>query len=572
MSVVPRVNLVENIGFGSDATHTVNVAEAPALKQHSIGFPLVHPPSLLPLRSVGSSRSSNCVVISFRQLASASLGNGSGRSSALGVVQNHPANIVPRARALSTRPPRVQQDCLVAVVLFVPLPSLWRTKPATHMVHCDGSLAAVRRSSASCGLLQCDLGSDWGCERTMKCNNILEAVGHSPLVRLNRMAKDCPGEVWVKADYLNPGGSVKDRIGITMIDDAERRGLLKPGGTIVEGTSGNTGMGLALVAAVRGYKMIFTITDKQSKEKVDLLKALGAEVIVCPTAVEPADPRSYYSVAKRLAQEIPNSYYPNQYENPMIVEAHYHTTGPEIWDDSGGKITHFVCGMGTGGTITGVGRYLKEKNPQVKIIGVDPIGSLYYEFCKIGKVAKAHTYVVEGIGEDIFPSTMDFKVLDDVLQVNDRECFVVARALVKSEGLFTGGSGGGCVSPALRLARELPAEAFVVAFLPDTGMRWFEQSVAATNGCANVAMLKTEVPLTAKDIVAAKHRAGLRRAELIIVRPTSNRLPRASHHAGTGHFSIACLRGKPRRWHDLRGSDSILGAPRQRPAETEHPW
>ena len=351
----------------------------------------------------------------------------------------------------------------------------------------------------------------------MKCNNILEAIGHSPLVRLNRMAKDCPGEVWVKADYLNPGGSVKDRIGITMIDDAERRGLLKPGGTIIEGTSGNTGMGLALVAAVRGYKMIFTITDKQSKEKVDLLKALGAEVIVCPTAVEPDDPRSYYSVAKRLAREIPNSYYPNQYENPMNPEAHYHTTGPEIWDDSEGKITHFICGMGTGGTITGVGRYLKEKNPQVKIIGVDPIGSLYYEFFKTGKVGKAHTYVVEGIGEDIFPSTMDFKVLDDVLQVNDRECFVVARALVKSEGLFTGGSGGGCVSAALRLARELPAGSFVVAFLPDTGMRYLSK-VYSDEWMRERGYAETEVPLTAKDVVAAKQRAGKAR-ELIIVRP-----------------------------------------------------
>ena len=248
----------------------------------------------------------------------------------------------------------------------------------------------------------------------MKCNNILEAVGHTPLVRLNRLTKDFKAEVYVKADYLNPGGSVKDRIGITMIDDAERRGLLKPGGTIIEGTSGNTGMGLALVAAVRGYKMVFTITDKQSKEKVDLLKALGAEVIVCPTAVEPDDPRSYYSVAKKLAREIPNSYYPNQYENPMNPEAHYRTTGPEIWEDSEAKITHFVCGMGTGGTISGVGRFLKEKNPAIKIIGVDPIGSLYYEFFKTGKVGKARTYVVEGIGEDIFPSTMDFKVLDDV--------------------------------------------------------------------------------------------------------------------------------------------------------------
>src|SRR6266851_3848616 len=214
----------------------------------------------------------------------------------------------------------------------------------------------------------------------MKCNNILEAVGHTPLIRLNRITQGLKPEIYVKAEFMNPGGSVKDRIGISMIDEAEKKGLLKPGGTIIEGTSGNTGMGLALVAAVRGYKCVFTTTDKQSKEKVDLLKALGAEVIVCPTAVEPEDPRSYYSVAKKLAREIPNSYYPNQYDNAMNPEAHYRTTGPEIWEDSEGKITHFVCGVGTGGTISGVGKFLKERNPNVKIVGVDPYGSLYYDF------------------------------------------------------------------------------------------------------------------------------------------------------------------------------------------------
>src|SRR3979490_746329 len=253
----------------------------------------------------------------------------------------------------------------------------------------------------------------------MKWNNLLEAVGRTPLVRLNRINQGFKPKIYVKADYINPGGSVKDRIGITMIDDAEKKGLLKPGGTIIEGTSGNTGMGLALVAAVRGYKMVFTITDKQSKEKVDLLKALGAEVIVCPTAVEPDDPRSYYSVAKKLAREIPNSYYPNQYDNPMNPEAHYRTTGPEIWEDSEGKITHFGCGMGTGGTISGVGKFLKEKNPDIRVIGVDPEGSLYYDAHKTGQVVKAKTYVVEGIGEDFFSTTMKINILDDVLQVND---------------------------------------------------------------------------------------------------------------------------------------------------------
>src|SRR5208282_4305944 len=300
----------------------------------------------------------------------------------------------------------------------------------------------------------------------MKCNNILEAIGQTPIIRLNRLAKDLPAEVWDKADYMNHGGSVKDRIGLAMIDEAERTGKLKPGGTIIEGTSGNTGMGLALVAAVRGYKMVFTITDKQSREKIDLLKAFGAEVIVCPTAVEPDDPRSYYSVAKKLAREIPNSFYPNQYDNQMNPEAHYLTTGPEIWEDSEGKITHFLCGIGTGGTVSGVGRYLKEKNPNVKIIGVDPIGSLYYDFFKRGETVKAKTYVVEGIGEDFFPSTMNLKILDDVLQVNDEECFVFARRLLKLEGIFTGGSGGGCISGTLRLAKDLGPEAFVVAFLP----------------------------------------------------------------------------------------------------------
>jgi len=351
----------------------------------------------------------------------------------------------------------------------------------------------------------------------MKCNNILEAVGHTPLVRLNRINKDLKPQMYVKAEFTNPGGSVKDRIGLTMIDDAEKRGLLKPGGTIIEGTSGNTGMGLALVAAVRGYKCVFTTTDKQSKEKVDLLKALGAEVIVCPTAVEPEDPRSYYSVARKLAREIPNSYYPNQYDNPMNPEAHYQTTGPEIWEDSEGKITHFVCGLGTGGTISGAGKYLKERNPAIKIVGVDPYGSLYYDFVKTGTTIKAKTYVVEGIGEDFFPTTMNLKILDDIIQVNDEECFVVARRLAKLEGLFTGGSGGGCLSGALRLAKDLGSNDFVVALLPDTGMRYlskvYNDGWMRERGYVDAAM-----QITAAEVVKAKHAAGKVR-ELIIARP-----------------------------------------------------
>src|SRR5208282_2067159 len=329
----------------------------------------------------------------------------------------------------------------------------------------------------------------------MRCNNILEAVGSTPLIRLNRIAKDLKPQIWVKAEMLNPGGSVKDRIGITMIDDAEKKGLLKPGGTIIEATSGNTGMGLALVAAVRGYKCVFTTNDKQSQEKVDLLKALGAEVIVCPTAVEPQDPRSFYSVAKKLAREIPNSYYPNQYDNPSNPEAHYRTTGPEIWEDSEGKITHFVCGMGTGGTISGVAKFLKEKNPQVKIVGVDPEGSLFYDFHKTGKVTKARTYVVEGIGEDFFPTTLDMQILDDVIQINDEECFVVAR----------------------RLAKDLGPQDFVVALMPDTGMRYLSK-VFNDEWMRERGYTEATVAITAAEIVTAKRQAGKVR-ELVIARP-----------------------------------------------------
>jgi cystathionine beta-synthase len=351
----------------------------------------------------------------------------------------------------------------------------------------------------------------------MKCNNILEAMGNTPLIRLNRITKNLEPEIYVKADYMNPGGSVKDRIGKWMIDDAERRGVLKPGGTIIEGTSGNTGMGLALVAVTRGYKVVFTINDKQSREKVDALKAFGAEVIVCPTAVEPEDPRSYYSIAKKLAREIPNSYYPNQYENPMNPQAHYETTGPEIWDDSEGKITHFVCGMGTGGTISGVGRYLKEKNPKIKIVGVDPIGSLYYEFVKDGTVGKAATYVVEGIGEDFFPGTMNLKIVDDVIQVNDEECFVWARRLAKKEGVFTGGSGGGCVSGALRMAKDCKKGDFIVAFLPDSGNRYLSK-IFNDGWMREHGYVDAEVAISAADVIRVKKQNGKSR-ELIIVRP-----------------------------------------------------
>jgi cystathionine beta-synthase len=351
----------------------------------------------------------------------------------------------------------------------------------------------------------------------MKCNSILDAVGRTPLIRLNRITKGLKPAIYVKADYLNPGGSVKDRIGITMIDAAERQGLLKPGGTIIEATSGNTGMGLALVAAVRGYKVVFTINDKQSKEKIDLLKALGAEVVVCPTAVEPGDPRHYHSVAQKLAKEIPNSYYADQYSNPENPNSHYETTGPEIWEDSEGRITHFVCGLGTGGTVTGVARFLKEKNPKIQIIGVDPVGSIYYDYFKHGKLIKGSTYAVQGIGGDCLHKTLEFQLLDDVLQVTDEECLVVTRRLARLEGIFAGGSCGGAVSAAMRVARDLDASAFLVVFLPDTGMRYLS-NVYNDDWMRQRGYVDAEVPLRAADVVRVKRESGKVR-ELIVAQP-----------------------------------------------------
>jgi cystathionine beta-synthase len=399
----------------------------------------------------------------------------------------------------------------------------------------------------------------------MRCNNIIEAVGHTPLIRLNRMAQGLKPQIWIKAEMLNPGGSVKDRIGITMIDDAEKKGLLKPGGTIIEGTSGNTGMGLALVAAVRGYKCVFTTTDKQSKEKVDLLKALGAEVIVCPTAVDPEDPRSYYSVAKKLAREIPNSFYPNQYDNPTNPEAHYQTTGPEIWEDTEGKITHFVCGMGTGGTISGVGKFLKERNPKVKIIGVDPEGSLYYDFHKTGKIAKARTYVVEGIGEDFFPTTMDMKILDDVIQVNDEECFVVARRLAKLDGLFTGGSGG-----------RMPFRCPTARQRP--GAERLHRGAAARHRHAlseQGVQRRVDARTRLCGIDCAHHCLGSGKRQKTVrqgPRPgdcqaVPDCVSCAEDHAGARHLTDSRVRRKCAHRHRVRRSDSDAGTSGQRPAQ-----
>ena len=343
-------------------------------------------------------------------------------------------------------------------------------------------------------------------------DTILDTIGDTPIVRINKLARGIRPIVTAKVEFLNPGGSVKDRIGVAMIEDAERRGLLKPGGTIVEPTSGNTGMGLAIAAAIKGYKTIFVMPDKMSEEKIRALRAFGSRVVITPTAVDPDDPRSYYSVSKRLAEETPNAILAGQYWNPANPEAHYRSTGPEIWAQTAGKLSVFVAGMGTGGTISGTGRYLKEQNPGVKVVGVDPIGSLYTEYFRTGVLGEAHGYKVGGVGEDFLPTTMDFKVVDDVVQVTDRESFLMTRRLVREEGIFCGGSCGLAMAGALKWLRSPAAERLteddiVVVLLPDSGSRYlskvFDDSWMRENGflaSATVADLLSERP---REVISA---------------------------------------------------------------------
>ncbi len=305
-------------------------------------------------------------------------------------------------------------------------------------------------------------------------NNILETIGNTPLIRLNKITKDFPCTVLAKVDYFNPGNSIKDRMAVKMVDVAEKEGRLKPGGTIIECTSGNTGMGLALTAIVRGYKCIFTTTDKQSKEKMDILKAVGAEVIVCPTNVEPEDPRSYYSVARRLAAEIPNSFLCNQYNNLANRLAHYESTGPEIWKQTDGKITHLVCTAGTGGTITGAAMFLKEKNPAIQIWAIDVEGSLLTKYFNTGEIDmnEVHPYVSEGFGEDFVPENYDMKVIDHFEQVSDKAGAVMARKLAREEGLFCGYSAGSCLQGLVQLKTRLKKADLVVCIFHDHGSRY----------------------------------------------------------------------------------------------------
>ncbi|RED22157.1 cystathionine beta-synthase [Flavobacterium cutihirudinis] len=304
--------------------------------------------------------------------------------------------------------------------------------------------------------------------------NILETIGNTPLVKLNKIVAEIDALVLAKVETFNPGNSVKDRMAVKMIEDAEADGRLKPGGTIIEGTSGNTGMGLALVAIVKGYKLICVISDKQSKEKMDILRAVGAKVVVCPTDVEPTDPRSYYSVSKRLAQETPNSWYVNQYDNLSNSLAHYEQTGPEIWKQTEGKITHFVVGVGTGGTISGVGKYLKEKNPNIKIWGIDTYGSVFKKYHETGifDENEIYSYITEGIGEDILPKNVDFSLIDGFTKVTDKDAAVYTRKIALEEGIFVGNSAGACIKGLLQLKEHFKPDDVVVVLFHDSGSRY----------------------------------------------------------------------------------------------------
>tara|TARA_B100000945_G_C20419064_1_gene616769 strand:- start:491 stop:1468 length:978 start_codon:yes stop_codon:yes gene_type:complete len=304
--------------------------------------------------------------------------------------------------------------------------------------------------------------------------NILETIGNTPLIRLNNIVKNIKPMVLAKVESFNPGNSVKDRMALKMIEDAEDEGKLKKGGTIIEGTSGNTGMGLALAAIVKGYNLICVSNDKQSKEKFDVLKAVGAKVIVCPTDVKPNDPKSYYSVSKKIANETPNSWYVNQYDNLSNTKAHYEQTGPEIWNQTDGKLTHFVVGVGTGGTISGVGKYLKEKNPNIKIWGIDTYGSVFKKYHETGifDENEIYPYITEGIGEDIIPKNVDFNIIDKFEKVTDKDAAIYTRKLAKEEGIFAGNSCGAAIKGVLQLSKKLKKEDIVVVLLHDSGSRY----------------------------------------------------------------------------------------------------
>lgn len=335
-------------------------------------------------------------------------------------------------------------------------------------------------------------------------NNILETIGNTPLVKLNNITKDVPATVLAKIETTNPGNSIKDRMALKMIEDAEKRGVLKPGGTIIEGTSGNTGMGLAMAAIIKGYKCIFTTTDKQSKEKVDALRAFGAQVIVCPTNVEPEDPRSYYSVSSRLESEVPNSWKPNQYDNLANSLAHYEQTGPEIWEQTEGKITHLVVGVGTGGTISGTGKYLKEKNPNIKVWGIDTYGSVFKKYKETGILDKdeIYPYITEGIGEDFLPQNVNFDVIDLFEKVTDKDAALMTRDIARKEGIFAGNSAGSAIAGLIQLKDQLKPEDVVVVIFHDHGSRYMGK-MYNEDWLRERGFLKDE-KLTARSILAKR--------------------------------------------------------------------
>jgi cystathionine beta-synthase len=371
-------------------------------------------------------------------------------------------------------------------------------------------------------------------------NSIIEQIGNTPLIKLNRINKGLKPQIFAKLESANPGGSVKDRIGFSMIEDAERKGTLNPGGTIIEATSGNTGIGLAITAAVKGYRCIFVVTSKVSAEKISYLKALGSEVIVVSNLVDPEDPEYYVNVARRLSTEIPNSFFAYQYSNPSNPEIHYRTTGPEIWRQTDGKITHFVSSIGTGGTISGTGRFLKEKNPDIQVIGADPLGSIFKHYKETGEVIKGTPYLVEGIGQDCLPENVHFQYIDKIFNISDKDSFAAARRLTKEEGIFCGGSTGTIVHVALETAKHSSKDDVIVFIVCDTGERYLSK-VHNEDWLKLNRMLDTEVR-TLRDISDRKKSLGIE--EIVSIKEDQKVKDVLELITKTGYTQIPVLRGK----------------------------